>query len=313
MGYATYSLADNRIRVYCGRLPREDFDALRKAGYQSAPAQGCLYAAWSPQAEDVIAKVLDITEIEDEDTDPATRAQDRAERFEGYSDSAAARAAAARKSEEQISRYIPFGQPILVGHHSEKHARRDADRIMSLAEKQYSEHKRAEYWAERAKAVVAHAERRERPDVVARRIKTLEADLRKCQRNLEGVRASMDHWDDMMVAPKPDDPEAHIASVSQYWQRWIDHLQTRLDYERALLAEVGGLLVDKSDTPKLEVDGAVRFLGTWYTIRRVNKTTVTIIGWMDIPTWEYRVPFDDIKGVKSKAEWEAQNAKTTGA
>lgn len=279
---------------------------MRKAGYQSAPMQGYLYAAWSPQAEDAIAKILGITEIEDEDIDPATRAAERAGRFEGYSDSAAARAAAARKSEEQISRYIPFGQPILVGHHSEMHARRDAERIASLAEKQYSERKRAEYWAERAKAVVAHAARRERPDVVARRIKTLEADLRKCQRNLDGVRASMDHWEDVMVVPKPDDPEAHITSVSQYWQRWIDHLQTRLDYERALLAEVGGLLVDKADTPKLEAGGAVRFLGTWYTIRRVNKTTVTIIGWMDIPTWEYRVPFDDIKGVRSKVEWEAQ-------
>lgn len=288
MGYATYSLADNRIRVYCGRLPREDFEALRKAGYQSAPAQGCLYAAWSPQAEDALRDVLGITDIEDEDIDPATRAQDRADRFETYSENATARAEAARKAEHQIAEHIPPGQPILMGHHSAPRALRDRDRMWRLADKQVKESDRAAYWAERAKAVVAHEARRERPDVVARRIKTLEAEQRKCQRY--------------------NDATPHI-----HWQRWIDHLQMRLDYERALLVAVGGLLVDKPDTPKVEVGGAVQFLRTWYTVTRVNKKSVTIIGWMDIPTWTYLVPHDDITGVKSKAEWEAQNAKTTGA
>lgn len=313
MEYATYSLADNRIRAYCGWLPKEDFEALRKAGFQPAPKQGYLYAAWSPYAEDALRDVLGIIEIEDEDIDAADRAAERAARFEAYSESATARADAARKRGDAIADMIPFGQPILVGHHSEKHARRDADRIWNAAAKDHEERKRAAYWTERAKAVVAHAERRERPDVVARRIKALEADLRKFQRSIGEVQHIMDNWDDVMATPKPSYPDAHILSVRHFWQRWIDHTTMRLEYERALLVEVGGLLVDKPDTPEIEVGGAVKFLGTWYTVKRVNAKSVTIIGWLDIATWEYRVPFDDITGVKSKAEWEAQNAKTTGA
>lgn len=220
--------------------------------------------------------------------DPATRAAERAARYETYSEHAQERADSANARRHAIADMIPFGQPILVGHHSESRARRDAERIMNLADKELEESKRAAYWKERAQTAVAHAARLERPDVVARRIKALEAEQRKCQRY--------------------NDATPHI-----HWQRWIDHLQMRLDYERALLVAVGGLLVDKPDTPKVEVGGAVQFLRTWYTVTRVNKKSVTIIGWMDIPTWTYLVPHDDITGVKSKAEWEAQNAKATGA
>lgn len=313
MEYATYSLKDNRIRAYCGWLPKEDFEALRKAGFQSAPKQGCLYAAWSPYAEDALRDVLGIIEIEDEDIDPATRAAERAARYETYSEHAQERADSANARRHAIADMIPFGQPILVGHHSESRARRDAERIMNLADKELEESKRAAYWKERAQTAVAHAARRERPDVVARRIKALEADLRKFQRSIGEVQHIIDNWDDVMATPKPSDPDSHVLSIRHFWRRWIDHTMMRLDYERALLVAVGGLLVDKPDTPKVEVGGAVQFLRTWYTVTRVNKKSVTIIGWMDIPTWTYLVPHDDITGVKSKAEWEAQNAKTTGA
>lgn len=53
----------------------------------------------------------------------------KAERHRQYAANAEARSNAAYEKSRKLADQIPFGQPILVGHHSEKHARRDADRI----------------------------------------------------------------------------------------------------------------------------------------------------------------------------------------
>lgn len=54
---------------------------------------------------------------------------------------------------ETVSSFIPFGQPILVGHHSEGRHRRDLDRIHNNMHKGFEEREKAQYWAGRAAAV----------------------------------------------------------------------------------------------------------------------------------------------------------------
>lgn len=54
---------------------------------------------------------------------------------------------------KSISANIPFGQPILVGHHSEKRARADAQKIENAYRKTYESAEKAEYLAKRAAAV----------------------------------------------------------------------------------------------------------------------------------------------------------------
>lgn len=53
------------------------------------------------------------------------------------------------KTSKQISDMIPFGQPILVGHHSEKRHRRDADRIYTTMGKSVEHSKTEEYYQEK--------------------------------------------------------------------------------------------------------------------------------------------------------------------
>ena len=55
----------------------------------------------------------------------------RAELRREWAEKRAAKADAAFKAAKKVSDMIPFGQPILVGHHSEKRARADARRIES--------------------------------------------------------------------------------------------------------------------------------------------------------------------------------------
>lgn len=52
-----------------------------------------------------------------------------------------------------IGKNIPFGQPILVGHHSEAHARRDADKIFNNMNKSIEASEKAAYYAGKAVSV----------------------------------------------------------------------------------------------------------------------------------------------------------------
>jgi hypothetical protein len=47
--------------------------------------------------------------------------------------------------QDEISKYIPFGQPILVGHHSEKRHRRDIERLNGFTRQSIEEGKKKEY------------------------------------------------------------------------------------------------------------------------------------------------------------------------
>lgn len=82
-GRSSYCPEDNKIRLYVGRVPREEYDALRAEGWTATPKQGCDFAAvWTPDRRDTALDYAGI--IEDEDQGPDERACDRAERFAVY-------------------------------------------------------------------------------------------------------------------------------------------------------------------------------------------------------------------------------------
>ncbi|HMF62793.1 MAG TPA: DUF3560 domain-containing protein, partial [Edaphobacter sp.] len=68
-------------------------------------------------------------EIDDEDTSLVERAEERADRFVDYKHKRISDAERAHEAVSRIADNIPLGQPILVGYHSERHARKDAERI----------------------------------------------------------------------------------------------------------------------------------------------------------------------------------------
>lgn len=179
-GYtATYSPDDNKLRMYAdGRLPDELYQRVRAAGFRWAPRQELFVAPmWTPSREDLLIELCG--EIGDEDTSLAERAEERAERFDDLSDKRAADADSARAAVDRIADGIPMGQPILVGHHSEKRARKDAEKIERGMGRAVRMWQTSKYWTDRAAGALRHAKYKERPDVRARRIKKLEADRRR--------------------------------------------------------------------------------------------------------------------------------------
>lgn len=182
---ATYSPEDNKLRLRASaRLDKELYDRVRTHGFIWAPKQDLFVAPmWTPERADFLIELCG--EIGDEDTSLVERAEERADRFEGYHENRKADAEAAHDAVKAIADNIPLGQPILVGHHSEKHARRDAEKIKSGMAKAVKMWDTAEYWMRRAKGAVRAAKYKERPDVRHRRIKRIEADLRKVTKERE--------------------------------------------------------------------------------------------------------------------------------
>ena len=323
---ATYSPDDNKLRLYAStRLDEETYQRVKLAGFRWAPKQALFVAPmWTPGRVDLLTELCG--EIDDDDVSLVERAEQRAERFDDYSDKRSDDATRSREAVERLAEGIPFGQPILVGHHSERMARRHAAQIENGMRQTVRMWETAEYWQRRAAGALSHAKYLERPDVRSRRIKKIAADLRKVQRthddagkflqawNKEGLTAeralvlsgfchvskafplaeypralpASQYEGDMSIysALKDGVVTAERAKVivvrsferSQAWaSRWIEHYTLRLSYERAMLAEQGGTVADKTGPEK---GGAVQCWagprGGWAYIRKVNRVTVTI-------------------------------------
>lgn len=190
----TYSPDDNKLRLYASaRLDKDLYEKVTNAGYLWAPKQECFIASmWTPHRYDLLLSLCG--EVDDEDKSLLERAEDRADRFEGYQESRKKDATIARDGAMAIADNIPFGQPILVGHHSEGRARRDAARIYDGMRKAVENWNTAEYWQRRAAAAVSHAKYKSLPAVRHRRIKGLEADQRRMQRSIDEAAAGKVVW-----------------------------------------------------------------------------------------------------------------------
>ena len=191
---ATYSPDDNKLRLYpLHRLDEEMYKRVKDAGFKHAPRQGLFVAPmWTPDREDLLIELAG--EIEDEDQSLFDRQEERAERFEEYSEKRAVESGQVLAAVDSLASAIPFGQPILVGHHSERRARKHAQKIENGMRRAINLFETSEYWERRAEASLRHAAYKERPDVRWRRIKKIEADLRKAERRLQDVQKFIKLW-----------------------------------------------------------------------------------------------------------------------
>lgn len=333
---ATYSPEDNKLRLYSShRLDADTYARVKAAGFTFAPKQDLFVAPmWTPQREDLLIELCG--EIGDEDTTLADRAEDRADRFGDYSASRASDANAARAAVASIADGIPFGQPILVGHHSERRARKDAERIESGMRRAVQMWDQSEYWKRRAAGAIRHAQYKERPDVRHRRIKTLEADQRKARRSLDDIEAAAAGLavDGLTYEQAIDlantsrvlyglwstitkDPENYAAACARtieglqanraHYARWFAHYENRIAYERAMLGEQGGLKADAFD---IQTGGQVLIDGEWLLVKRVNKKDGRI---NSVSTNARYVPVRGIEEVKDYRAPTAEEAATRKA
>lgn len=204
---ATYCPEDDKIRLYVGRVPREEYLALKAEGWTSTPKQDCDFVAtWTTSREDTALSYAGI--ILDEDQGPEDRAADRAERFGEYRD----------KRREEAHGYADRydAGPTVHGYQDYTKAVRAADRHDRLADKACNVWEKAEYWQRRTAGVISHALYRSEPGVRFRRIKEIEADIRKAEKESEEYDKLRKLWVNVAAITDSEKQKRAALCVSNY-------------------------------------------------------------------------------------------------
>ncbi|MUK41524.1 DUF3560 domain-containing protein [Aliivibrio fischeri] len=113
------------------------------------------------------------------------RVNSKRERLEERAEKAAKQSDTFYKASKDRASMIPFGQPILVGHHSEKRARKDAERIFNDMGKSVAASKKAEYLANRAQSVGTNGIASDDPEAVVK----LKSKLESLERSQEIMKS----------------------------------------------------------------------------------------------------------------------------
>lgn len=322
----TYDPADNKIRIRSlARLDAETYARVKAAGFSWAPRQELFVAPmWTPEREDLALELCG--DIGDEDTSLVERAEERAERFEEYREKRADDAEAAHDAVASITSGIPLGQPILVGHHSEKKARKDAERIESGMRRAVKLWDTSQYWKARAAGALRHAKYKEAPAVRHRRMKGLEADHRKHIKAINDAASASGLWRTVGLTVKQAMGIANFDGSRQWGDladgkinaeeaarnalaihsermtrasRWLAHIQNRIAYEGAMLEESGGPAAAKWE---LEVGGRILVRDEWLVILRINRSNGVVTS---VTT---NAPYCRVKGIEMVKDYRAPEA-----
>jgi len=299
---ATYCPEDNKLRLYVGRVPRDEFLKLRAEGWTSTPKQDCDFVThWRSDREDTCLNYAGY--IGDEEQTPEDRAADRAERFAIYRD---------KRRGEAHDLADDFGSSSPVhGFQSQDKANRAAKKHDRIAQKSVNQWSKAEYWQTRTAGVISSALHKLKPSVRMGRIKILESEERKIIKDNKQYTAERNF---MIKIGKIEDPEKNLAMAKKYaeldyWNKDLQaltdtaktgqeiinkylethpdresfksrtqqHIELRLGYENSMLQSVGGKCTDFN----FEIGG---FLGS-YQIHKINKSnaskkviSITILG-----------------------------------
>lgn len=347
---ATYSVEDDKLRLYPdGRLDALCYEALchlRKRrredepkppfslGFTWAGKQGVFVAVWSPNREAALIALA--SDIEDESMSLEERQAMRAERFGEYSGNAASRSEQAAERSTEIVSHIPMGQPILVGHHSEKRHRRDLERADNAMRRAVCEMRKSNYWEDRAVGVLRYAKSKYAPVTVFNRIKRLKADIRKQERECEGLsdfekydlykavcqdRLGVDRWSIPRPSELTDEQGTEInaemkvrgnrmlAARREQANLWIEHHKVQLAYWERIYSELdeGGKALAPTD--RLVKGAFVRARWGdkgWLEIVRVNKARDGDISSVTVKAMRKRydaasntlIPYDGTRVVK---------------
>lgn len=142
----------------------------------------------------------------------------KAERYQQYADNAATRRDQHWKAAHDLVKDIPLGQPILVGHHSEKRHRRVIDRSQAHGFAGVEEQERAAKWARRAAAVENDTSiSRSDPEAIDKlreKVAELQAECDEVKRVNAAVRKSVKEHGADYGLPRADIPQTTKLSLA---------------------------------------------------------------------------------------------------
>jgi len=215
----------------------------------------------------------------------------RVERFE---------ARAEKKENESQSQYershnlvsvIPMGQPILIGHHSERGHRNLLKKADNAMRKSCEADEKAKYYKGRAEASKRTVEgaKFKSVDYLLNRISECKADLRAIEKSLAGKDMRDKATGELFVNGCEISEERHIFLEG----RKSEQLE-KLDFFFTKLQEAGGGQMT-AERMKQGKPAYVNCGGTWYPLKSINRDTVTVLNWLRIASFTWKYKFDQIK------------------
>jgi hypothetical protein len=225
------------------------------------------------------------------------RVAERVERLEERADKAAGRANAAHEASRSLAERIPLGQPILVGHHSERRARRDVERIQAGAHKSAEESKRAQTLADRAAGAAANEAHKADGPAIMRRIERLETEARDIARKLAGYSREQHNGRGEVIytdtfPPASGEYAERITARAAVIAEEVGHLRAKL----ATMGEAGAFVAWGRE--HFQPGDWAKVSGAWRQVTRVNAKSVSVInrwGWSTSDRAE-PVKWDEIHG-----------------
>jgi len=210
------------------------------------------------------------------------RAQERVERMEAHAEKAEHRAAAAfeRADLREEKSGIPLGQPILVGHHSERRHRRAIERSDNAMRKGIEESDKAKYFAARAAAAECTAGQGQMQSkrYLQNRIDENAAELRDIDRKLN----------------KPEN-QIHVEWLERLRKVRAEY-QEKLDYFQAAMNALGGVAFSRANVRPGDV---VKIRGRWEQVVKANGKTVAVTSCFP---WAMKYAWAEVQEHKQKPE-----------
>lgn len=179
---------------------------------------------------------------------------------------------------DRITEHIPFGQPILLGHHSQAKAERTAAKVHAHRRASWEHQSKADAAAAAARTAAAGPGARHDPVTVANRVERLSAGIRLDERRLAALEASTDQVRNGCDQSLLERLAAARADL-EHWQ----------GVRAAQLAD--GTATDYSRETVRPGD-LVKIRGRWYTVARANAKTVAV---QTERTWSDKAPWHEVQ------------------
>lgn len=242
-----------------------------------------------------VATAEDVAAREDE---RRARAENRADRLSDRADRLEATADATYQRARDMASIIPFGQPILAGHHSQGRDERYRARIAATGDRALETWRDAQETERRAQAAAATSAHRDSLPTTLRRIERLEAERRDVTRRLNGEGAhGRRYMDDGTV-------RENVAASGEYAARLevrATELDAELTYWRghvATLEAAGERVWTRTDFAP--GDWALVRGNRWMPVVKANPKNLKLQS--DLMPWPLDYPYGDVRARRTAAE-----------
>jgi phospholipid N-methyltransferase len=244
------------------------------------------------------------TGIEYEDGGECDYSSERPERLRNAAARAESRSEVAYERSNALVQDIPLGQPVLVGHHSQRAHEKTLERARNAMNQSVEEQKKSEWLEQKAASSARHQSHKEQPDVIARRIKRLKGEITSIkndrQRSIERVI-----WDVRNKSITTEEAKEKIAKIKVARQDIVEQIEAEIKENEDRLQEAGGLVADH-----LTIEVGDVIMGRWQgrsQVEKINKRNGEITSYTCKPlsdTWCSKriIPITDVRGIVQKAD-----------